>query len=163
MANYVVLELDTTPPDLEIIAPQYTSPNIATEIIIESNEELSNYQEIYFIDSRGDRSDYIFLYDTDRYVGIIQFNQVATGIGTLYVRLKDEVYNISAIYSKAIEVVDYNGIDATVADFCQIVHISSHVQEVSINDSSKLVQLSGSSQEVLIKDSSRVVQISSIK
>lgn len=107
MRNYVLIELDRTPPQINIYAPRYTTKEIVNTIIIESNEPLSNYQEIYVIDYDGVRHDYTFSKDGEnRYIGNIRFANFNYGIVTLYARLQDNVGNISSVTSFPIEIKD---------------------------------------------------------
>lgn len=104
MSNYFILNLDLDPPDLEIIAPNYTTPSQINEIKILSNEKLSQFQEIYSIDSLGRRKDYSFEFKETYYEGKIVFNEIL-GEVVLYAKLKDEGMNESLLYSKIIEVL----------------------------------------------------------
>lgn len=108
MANHFVLNLDTTPPEVKIIAPQYTSPDIFTHIIIESNEPLMEYQDIYIIDSVGVRHNLIFSFEETELNGTIQLNSFSQGISTIYCRLKDEAGNLSELVSKTINIMEGN-------------------------------------------------------
>lgn len=117
MANYFILTLDTTGPNLEIIAPNYTIPRIENDIIIRSNEILTSaFQDIYFIDSKGLRYDLTFAYNGNEYVGKVKFNNVNTGIGILYAVLKDEVYNSSETASHTINVLKEYSLDIKLLD-----------------------------------------------
>lgn len=100
------LILDTTPPQLEIYAPSYTTKNARTPIIIKANETLSSYQEIYIIDSYNNRHDLTFAHDGDSFVGELYFKSYPIGISTLYVRVKDEVDNLSKLYSHSISIME---------------------------------------------------------
>lgn len=93
--NFFTLELDTTGPEIEIFMPNYTLPSIETEIIIQSNEQLSQYQEIYLIDSENKRYDFIFENRGNYLYGSTYFNNIAFGISTIHARLKDDVDNYS--------------------------------------------------------------------
>ena len=109
MASYFELELDTTPPQLTIIAPNYTIIGLDTDITIESNEALSSYQDIYIIDSLGVKHNRTFLkVDENTFQETINFSNIAHGIATIYCRLKDESDNMSSIYSKTINVLFEN-------------------------------------------------------
>lgn len=105
MDSYFMLELDTTGPSLEIISPNYTQINIITDIYIESSETLSEYQDIYFIDSQNVRHNLIFEYSPTSYYGHVQLNGFALGIGNICCRLKDEVGNLSELVSKTINIL----------------------------------------------------------
>lgn len=104
MSSYFTLTLDTTPPGIEITAPWYTTIHADTHIYIIANETLDIWQEIYIIDSAGQRHDFIFVHQGDRLYGVIKFSQVAQGIATIYARVRDTVHNVSALMSKAIEI-----------------------------------------------------------
>ena len=105
MSSYFTLEFDTTSPQLTIIMPTRTIPQNVVEIEIKSNESLATYQDIYFVDAVGIRHDYIFnKLDDYTYYGLVDFQTYPLGIATLYVRLKDEVFNESELYSRNINV-----------------------------------------------------------
>ena len=107
MSSYVYLELDRTPPIIEIYAPSYTTKDLVNEIIIQSNEKSSLSQnEIYAIDSNGDRHEYTFDYmdDINQFVGLIKFSNFPVGIATIYARVRDEVGNMSNRVSKSINI-----------------------------------------------------------
>lgn len=104
MANYFTLDLDTTGPIINILAPSYTTPQTSDEISIVANETLSTYQEIYIVDSQGVRHDLTFTYETDRFVGLVSFSGYPFGPATIYARVKDEVFNASELVSKAINI-----------------------------------------------------------
>ena len=105
MSSYFTLEFDSTSPQLTITMPIRTIPQNVVEIEIKSNEVLATYQDIYIIDAVGTRHDYIFnKLDDYTYYGLVDFQTYPLGIATLYVRLKDEVFNESELYSKNINV-----------------------------------------------------------
>jgi hypothetical protein len=92
------LTLDTTSPILQIIAPTEVNTVVDNTISIESNEEIDTFQEIYFIDSEGTRVDYIFnQIDEFNLEKTIRFVDAADGLGVLYIKLRDEVYNLTTI------------------------------------------------------------------
>lgn len=103
--SYFTLELDTTPPTVEIIAPHYTTLNVSNNIIVFANEKLDLWQEVYAIDAAGDRHDFIFAHDGNQFVGLIDFSTAAIGITTVYARVRDTVHNVSALVSATINVV----------------------------------------------------------
>ncbi|MFZ7103345.1 MAG: hypothetical protein ACOWWO_11920 [Peptococcaceae bacterium] len=104
MSSYFTLELDTTSPSLEIFAPDYTMKDTETEIRITANENLSTFQEIYIIDSLGQRHDHIFAYQGNVFAGILNFNNFPSGPATIYAYLKDDLYNLASI-TKTIAVI----------------------------------------------------------
>lgn len=104
MSNFII-ELDTTPPKIEIIAPPYTTQYSLTEIRIVSNERLLNQQEIYVIDSDGNRTNFTFAIRENELIGKVVFNGLPTGICTIYARCVDEVENVSDLVSKPINII----------------------------------------------------------
>ena len=103
MSSFLYIELDTTPPEIEIIAPSYTTTDLLNTIKIEADENISDYQEIYVIDSNGDRHDYTFKKEkANLLIGQISFFNFPFGLSTIYVRLKDNVDNTSELISKSI-------------------------------------------------------------
>lgn len=125
MANYFSLTLDTTSPTLSIAVPQYTSPNIYTDISIVANENLMDYQDIYIIDSDSVRHDLILGFsDTNELTGRFIFNEFPLGIATIYARLKDDVGNLSSLYSKTINIVQNQSL---------IIEVETFLNNVSLN------------------------------
>jgi hypothetical protein len=106
MASYVLIQLDITKPTIEISIPRYTTRDIVNEITISSNENLSNYQDIYIIDSVGNKHQLSFQKSEDgkEFVGMIKFEGYPYGMSTIYARLKDEVDNISDVKSVSFEI-----------------------------------------------------------
>jgi hypothetical protein len=104
--NYVVIESDTTGPQIEVIAPTYTTPNSVTEIRIQSNKPLSNWQEIYALDALGNRQDLTFEYHEDHFIGHVIFNFCSLGLVTIYAQTKDRSLNTSNLASKIIYVME---------------------------------------------------------
>lgn len=106
--DYFILNLDTTEPEVEINSPVYTTPNIVTEITIQSNEKLSSYQDIYIVDSEGNTHILDCLYQGDHFVYKGYLNQLSFGMAVIYAQLKDEVENKSALVSKSINIMESN-------------------------------------------------------
>jgi hypothetical protein len=74
MASYVLLNIDTASPNIEIYAPSYTTTDIINEIVVQADESLSlDYYELYAIDNNGVRYDYDFLLDDDKFIGHVKF------------------------------------------------------------------------------------------
>lgn len=137
MASYVVLNIDTVSPNIEIYAPSYTTVDILNEIVIQANEELSlDYQEIYVMDANGVRYDYTFAFDGDSYIGHVKFNNFPVGtILTLYARVMDKVGNISNLVSKAIHIANsITLLTLTISDRQANVEISDKGRSVTTND-----------------------------
>lgn len=105
MSSFFELELDTTAPEVTVYSPNYTLPNIETEIIIESNETVDEWQDVYIMDSKGTRHDLIFLKSGEnQYTGKIYFSDYPLGIARIYAQLRDEVFNLSNIAIETIEI-----------------------------------------------------------
>lgn len=105
MVSYFELELDTTPPTIEIFTPNSASHKYSTTVRIESNEELLEYQNIYAINSLGYRQELHFIYHYFYYEGEIIFEN-ENEIVTVFAQLKDTVGNISELVSKPVRVLD---------------------------------------------------------
>ncbi|MFS1518484.1 hypothetical protein V1503_18785 [Bacillus sp. SCS-151] len=140
MQNYIIIELDTTPPLFDIYMPQYTTRDIENEIKIVANEKISSH-EIYVIDSKGKRFEFTFLQSRDNeLVGYVTFNQLSPGIATLNVQVKDQVDNVSGIYRKTIEIkdeFDRNRI-IDIADSTVNLEISDDIKSLKVQDSDYL-------------------------
>lgn len=102
--SFISLELDTTPPEIEIYSPTYVTRETDNVITILGTEELSTYQEIYIVDSQGNRFDYTFTHDNNSFVGKVKLNELSLGYATLYVRVKDTVGNATDLVSHVIEI-----------------------------------------------------------
>lgn len=136
--SYVVLEIDTTNPTVSIYAPNYTTQDVVNTITIEANEPVSDYQDIYLIDSLDNRHDYTFSKESDnQYVGRVRFNNLPLGVHTLYARLKDEVDNYSNVAIKSIEIKEsLNKGEISISDreFKKIGISDSEMGNVEISD-----------------------------
>lgn len=131
MSSYIMLEIDTTQPNIEIYAPSYTTTDIVNEITINSDEALSDYQEIYAIDGNGVRHDYTFQKKSgNQLIGYAKFSGCPLGIVTLYARVKDEVDNISNLISKTINIA--SSVTLLTLD------ISDRVMDIDISDRGEL-------------------------
>jgi hypothetical protein len=97
--GYILIELDTTGPRVEIHAPSYTNKSAKTPINIVANESLASYQEIYIMDAEGVRHDLTFLHSDNEFVGEMYFNDYPLGVTTIYARVKDTVDNMSNLAS----------------------------------------------------------------
>lgn len=117
MAGSFALILDTTGPDIEVYMPSYSTTVVDNEIIVQGSEPLAPWQDFYFIDAAGDRHDFIFAYDGDRFVGLVRFNQFALGVAVLYAQAKDEVDNPSPLVTKPINIMSgaYMTVDGTMS------------------------------------------------
>lgn len=102
--NYIIVELDTKAPTIEIYAPAYTVREASVEVTIEADEIIGTPNEIYVIDESGTRHDYTFRRDGNQLTGILDFNGFPLGLARLFVRVKDTVDNVSELYEKTITI-----------------------------------------------------------
>uniref|UniRef100_A0AB39C788 Uncharacterized protein n=1 Tax=Bacillus phage KoopaTroopa TaxID=3234046 RepID=A0AB39C788_9CAUD len=102
--DYIIVELDTTAPTLEIYAPAYTVREANVEVTIEADEEIGTACEVYVIDESGTRHDYTFSRSGNYLTGILDFNGFPLGLARLFVRVKDTVDNVSELYEKTITI-----------------------------------------------------------
>lgn len=102
--DYIIVELDTTAPIVEIYAPAYTTREATVEVTIEADEELGTSNEIYIIDESGTRHNYTFSRYGNQLVGTLDFNGFPLGLARLFVRVKDTVDNVSELYEKSITI-----------------------------------------------------------
>lgn len=148
MASYIKLELDTMPPKINIYLPPYTTNQSINEIIIESDESLSNYQDIYVIDSNGNRHDYNFEKTNDnQFEGIVKFSDLPIGIAVIYARMKDEVDNFSDIVSKSFVIkesltllyldISNSQRDIKSIDVSRLVESKELIMEAKINENDR--------------------------
>ncbi len=104
--SWIEVELDLSPPTVDIYAPTVVYAQSLETISIEANEALDTKQSIYIIDSLGVKHDYTFYLENEnkRLYNFISFGNYPNGLATLFVTVYDEVLNKSSIYSKTINV-----------------------------------------------------------
>jgi hypothetical protein len=166
MFNYVLIEIDTASPDIDIYIPPYTTIDLINEIIIQANENLEQYQEIYVIDSHGSRFDYTFELERDRLVGLVNFGNLSLGVATIYARVKDEVGNISNLVSKSFVLkesltllkLEVKDIQMLIDNEEFIASINTNITEssrININEKEMNIEDNHSVRKVIIKDGNR--------
>ena len=104
--NYVTITLDTTPPTLIINMSNTVQKGNTESIIIISSENIGSVYELYIIDSNSDRYDLTFSIVDNLLFGSVNFNY-ELGLSTLYVRVRDDVLNLSSLYSKQFTIVEF--------------------------------------------------------
>lgn len=140
--SYITIQLDTTPPEIEIISPRYTTHDITNEIIITANEPLSSFQKIYTIDSQGNRFNHTFKHNGNEFIGSIRFNEFSYGIATIYAQLKDEVDNPSALVSKPIEIKEsLSHLNLSISDSARHVSTTEQTRNIKTTESIRDVQI----------------------
>lgn len=159
MASFFELILDTNSPKLEIIAPQYTSPDINTEIIIESSEPLLNYQDIYIIDNLGIRHDIILNFNVTELTGKVRLNDFPLGIATIYCRLKDEVGNLSELVSKTINITEGNVLKIYLEEQFNNIVLQENKCDLNITSQQNNFEITSVKQEIILTIFQRDIQI----
>lgn len=110
MANYFSIELDTTEPTLEINTPPYIIVNNPDIITIESNEDVSDYQNIYLLDKNNIKYNLVFAkVNSKELLGTISLDNSFNGDIELFVQLEDTVGNLSELIIQKIRVFNSNG------------------------------------------------------
>lgn len=146
MSSYLLIDLDTTKPEVSIYAPRYTTEDISNTITIEANESLSAYQDIYVVDSEGRRHNYTFEKESDNiFIGKIRFNNLPLGIATIYARVTDEVDNVSDLALSTIEIKKaITLLSLEIADFSKDVYLSKpiSVADIDIADRATVIESS---------------------
>lgn len=126
--------MDISPPKVEILSPNYTTTQARTEITISSNETLDTWQDIYIVDSLGNRHDLTFRYDNNEFVGELYFNDYPYGISTIYAQVRDDVYNKSALVSKTINIVGSETLTISISESINLVKLEESIQSVKLSD-----------------------------
>jgi hypothetical protein len=105
MSAYFYLTLDTAPPVIRVVHPPFAVRyQTGVSIVIYGNEQMMQ-EEIYIIDSEGQRIDLIFDNEGDTLIGYYNFGECAFGTATIYVSVRDYLDNVSPLYSSTIEVL----------------------------------------------------------
>ncbi|MGP4063102.1 hypothetical protein [Halobacillus sp. H74] len=142
MSGSFQLELDTKGPDIELTAPNYTTSSAKTDIWIYGNEELSPYQDFYFIDAAGDRRNVLFEHLGDRFHGVMYFNDFPIGISTLYVQVKDKVDNLSNVETVSINISEQYFFSLSVGDYSRNAEASDKSRNIEVSDMNRKVEVS---------------------
>jgi len=103
--SFVTIELDTTSPSVSLFISDEISIGYEEDIIVLSNEQLDVWSEAYFIDSVGVRHDISLTYEGNGFIGTYNFNACSMGVGTIYVRVRDTVFNLSDIKTQTINLM----------------------------------------------------------
>lgn len=138
MSNYFFLGLDTTPPEIEIYAPNYTNRLTNDEIRVEASEPLMEFQNIYVVDATGNKHDLILYRESEKvYVGQLTFSGYPFGIATIFAQLKDEVGNPSRLASFNINIVPvYNSysLNMTLTELVSGVNLSEGTNSLTMSE-----------------------------
>ena len=150
MSSFVYIELDTTPPEVQVYSPSYTTKDLINTIIIESNEPTSDARETYVVDSNGVRHEFTFKKEeANLLIGEISFFGFPMGTVTIYVRLEDEVGNMSELVSRSIEIKEtLSLLKLTIKDNSRELSIHNFERESLINNSCMNIDIFNGQREV---------------
>jgi hypothetical protein len=150
MRNSFMLELDTTPPVVQILAPRYTTKDTETEILVVADEDLAVYQDIYIIDNKGVRHDFTFYQEGRELLGLVFLRDLPHGIATIYARLRDEVHNLSSLASRTIRILQTSEllIDIEISEYPALVDIIEMTQLPLVSEFPGLIDVVEIIQEV---------------
>lgn len=150
MSSFIYIEFDTTSPEVDIYIPLHTTVKSILDITIESNEDISDFQEIYIVDCDGVRHDYTFQREGGALlVGIVNFINYPIGLATVYARLKDEVNNVSNLVSKSIMVRESTTIfRLEVKHSCGTIDTSMEISKITDSNNVSRIDLKEAIKEV---------------
>lgn len=106
MANTFELMLDTTGPYIEIYGINYTVKGAQYEFTVVSDSSLMLWQDVYYIDSVGQKIPLVLKFEGKKLTGITDFSQAYRGIATIYATLMDDVGNISNTAMLSVNILD---------------------------------------------------------
>lgn len=108
MSSYFSLQLDTKGPDIELSGISYTASGVPYTVTVISNEELSaEKNEVYFVDKLGKRIDIDIVLSEDKLsaYGYTELLGASVGMGKIYAKMYDDVYNGSNLAELAVNVL----------------------------------------------------------
>lgn len=106
MTSFFTVTLDTMAPGLIMTVPLWTLKT-CIPVIVQSDEPLDKWQEVYVLDSKGKRHDFTLAWEEYSLAGTIAFQEIASGIALLHVGVRDRVFN-STYLEANISVADYS-------------------------------------------------------
>lgn len=162
MTSYFSLELDTTPPVIEILTPNNASNVYSTIVRIEANEELLNWQNIYAIDGMGNVQELTFDYNNYYFEGNIEFNY-KNKIITLFAQLKDSVGNVSDIVTKTIKVLETHPLVLKMDEQTQKVENAVDIRAMKSNEVTRRIYDLISERRIDIYKKDRNIELSIVK
>jgi hypothetical protein len=110
MASWLTLELDTTPPNVEIYSPTYLAKDSTNQIEIVADEVLAKSgHNIYTVDANRIIRPLNLTYDNNKLYGNIDVYDYPVGQLYIFAQLLDDVFNTSILYSKTVNVVNNLG------------------------------------------------------
>lgn len=141
MSASFVLELDTGGPQLNVVGPYYTVPYAHTEFVIEASETLGTWQDIYVIDSGGNKHPLIMTIAGKTCTGSYNFADCTLGIATLYIRLEDDVHNLSETAQFTINIL-LGGIVSIIArEDVRLLELSEDQRMIGLSEDTRSVEV----------------------
>ena len=158
--NYFILELDTTPPVIEIESPDYTTKREPLPIIIQANEALDVWHDVFIIDSQGTRHDVILTLNGDKLEGFISFNDVHNGVATIFARTRDEVFNVSNIAQKSILVMAEVFLEILISEETADLQITEATMPIQLSEAVMALVSAEETQDIETGESAREIELS---
>ncbi len=124
-----------------------------------ADEPLDAWQEIYIIDAAGERHDFIFAHQNDRFYGVVKLAQIAVGIATIYARVRDTVHNVSALASKTIDVKEGAQIFVFAAVASRRVDAGTVAQKIAAAEAARAVGASEAARGVGAREAARQIDV----
>jgi hypothetical protein len=135
MGNYFEVTLDTSPPKVNIIMPEYTTTEIPTQLIVESDDFLSDDYVAYVIDANGEKVDITLTNKGKSLEGNFNFSGFPYGVNTFFVRVKDDVHNESPLVWRTFSILDvmsFQELDIITSESVEFKLTSSEQEELKI-------------------------------
>lgn len=158
--NYFILELDTTSPVIEIECPDYTTKREPLPIIIQANEALDSWHDVFIIDSQGARHNVILTLNGDRFEGFISFNEVHHGVATIFARTRDEVFNVSNIAQKSILVMAEVFLEILISEETADLQITEATMPIQLSEAVMALGSAEDTQDIETSESAREIGLS---
>jgi hypothetical protein len=157
IASFFELELDTTAPDIEILSPSYTTKSQPIDIVIEANEELSSYQDLYLVDNHGKKHQLTFKHMGTYLEGVINTGSIPVGVTTIYAQVKDTVDNLSKLVSYSFKIIGGNPLRLEVKDFQSEINIGSKCRHIASTSYSRKTITDSKSRDISLYSGDRNV------
>jgi hypothetical protein len=162
VASSFTLELDTTPPQIEIFAPSYTSNTSLTTITIEANEDLAKYQNIYMTDQYSNTYPLYFIQRGNKLIGYVNFMSNG-GIYTIYAQVKDEVHNESDLISFSIRVLSGDVLSLSIDDAGRTVNLMNNDRMLTSENGERHIPINVISRKLSDVTSVRIINTENVE
>lgn len=157
MVNSFELILDTTGPNVTINAPKYSVLSSIANFEIIGSENLSPDQDFYFMDAAGERHDVIFSHDGNSFSGQVSFSSFSEGIAIFYGQVKDDVFNLSPVFTHSIKVENGSDVDVELKDLKREIIIRDYTREIKSRGVIRFIESDKSIRELEITERKRAI------